>query len=356
MPRPDVPASTARNQGPFDAIHGDMLRHFQDLVLAMGGDADALFQQVGISSGHAPQGRQRASYRQFVSLLELAAAELDCPDFGMQLALRQSKTAFVGPLGDGMRNSRSFGEALRFVCSHSYAHSLAAWIWLRPSLSGESTVVGHDILLEGQPHKAQAMEYILLVGNLATLDLTQGRVRARRVLFRHQPISTVKSYRRQFGCEVRFGRSADAVIYDNHDLACPISEPDAQAWQQAATKLETRFVERKPPLYADVRGVISHLLGAEACDREHVSAALGLHPRTMLRRLADEGTSFQRIKDEVRRDRMLYYLHQTGLDFTAISERLGFAEQAVMTRSCRKWFGASPSALRQASRSIASTA
>ena len=77
-----------------------------------------------------------------------------------------------------------------------------------------------------------------------------------------------------------------------------------------------------------------------------VAAELNLHPRTLHRRLAAEGTSFQKIKDEVRRDVMLYYLQQTRLDFTRISERLGFSEQSVMTRRCNRWFSASPTRVR----------
>ncbi len=351
MPRStDVPREAPEA---FDAIHGDMLRHFRDLVVELGGHPEALFAHVGIDPARSPHGRPRASYRQFVLLLEFAARELGCADFGLQLAVRQSAMAYAGPLGDGMRNSRTFGEALQFVCNHSYAHSRAAWIWLRPSLSGASTVVGHDILLDGLPQKSQAMEYILLVGNLATLDLTGGRVRARRVLLRHQSISPVKSYRRYFGCDVRFGRSADAVLYNQDDLACPIFNPDAEAYQAAASVIETRFVLRKPPLHANARGVIAHLLGTEACTRGRVAAALNLHPRTLVRGLAAESTSFQQIKDEVRRNRMLYYIRQTGLEFAVISEKLGFAEQAVMTRCCRKWFATSPTRLRAASRATA---
>jgi AraC-like DNA-binding protein len=327
-----------------------MLRHFRDLVRDLGGDPDAMLWRAGIETSEAGYGRAKASYRQFVTLLELAAADLDCSDLGMRLAVRQSSTAFVGPLGDGMRNSRTFRDALQFVCDHSYAHSLAAWIWLRPSLSGTRTVVGHDILLDGLPQKSQAMEYILLVGNLATLDLTGGRVRARRVIFRHQPVSPVKTYRQNFGCEVRFGRNADAVVYSMEDLACPIFAPDANAFQTAASVIETRFAQRKPPIHADIRGVIDHLLGSEPCTQDQVAAALKLHPRTMYRRLATEGISFQQIKDEVRRDRMLYYVGKTDLGFATISEKLGFAEQAVMSRYCRRWFATSPSGLRAAYR------
>ena len=78
-----------------------------------------------------------------------------------------------------------------------------------------------------------------------------------------------------------------------------------------------------------------------------MAAALGLHPRTLHRRLTVEGSTFRHIKDEVRRDRLRRYLEATDLDLAAISEKLGFAEQSVMTRRCNRWFALPPSALRR---------
>jgi AraC-like DNA-binding protein len=66
----------------------------------------------------------------------------------------------------------------------------------------------------------------------------------------------------------------------------------------------------------------------------------------MQRRLEEEGTSFRQVKDEVRREMMVYYITRTKLDFIAISERLGFAEQAVMSRLCQKLFATTPTAMR----------
>ena len=75
-----------------------------------------------------------------------------------------------------------------------------------------------------------------------------------------------------------------------------------------------------------------------------------MHSRTLHRPLKSEGTSFQRIKDEVRRDSLLYYVQETKMDFARISERLGFAEQSVMTRTCQRWLSASPSTIRSQGR------
>jgi AraC-like DNA-binding protein len=96
-------------------------------------------------------------------------------------------------------------------------------------------------------------------------------------------------------------------------------------------------------------------LGTENCTNDRIAAALNMHSRTMHRRLNAEGTSFQQIKDEVRRDVMLYYLQQTNLDFALISARLGFAEQSVMTRSCNRWFSTSPTKFRSERRRLTLT-
>jgi AraC-like DNA-binding protein len=107
------------------------------------------------------------------------------------------------------------------------------------------------------------------------------------------------------------------------------------------------FAQDRPPLHAEARGLVMRLVGQDGCSHTGVAALLGIHPRTFHRHLAGEGTSFQRIKDEVRRDLLGYYLARTSLDLSSISERLGFAEQSVLSRSCRRWFGASPSQMRR---------
>ena len=330
----------------FDVVHARILRSFPELVEELGDDPKRLMQQVGIDSPGRSGEKVSATYRQVVHLLELAAAELGCADFGMRLAERQGGANMFGPLGVVMKNSRTFGEALHYVTTHSYAHSLAARIWLQRSATDKRLFAGHDILLDGLPNKSQAVEQLMLSGHLAAMDITGGQARVRTVHFRHQPLSPMKLYRRYFGCEVRFGEEQDGVFFSDRDLAAPVLDPDAQIYQAATAFIDAHFSRRRPPLHAQARGLIMQFLGTEQCRNERIAAELNLHPRTMHRRLKEEGTSFQQIKDEVRRDFMLYYLQQTDLEVAYISERLGFAEQSVMTRSCNRWFSASPTRLR----------
>jgi AraC-like DNA-binding protein len=333
--------------GAFDVVHAQILRFFPDLVEELGGNPQALLAHVGLDLQEIVRGYAGATYRQMIDLLELASLALRCPDLGMRLATLQGGAPMFGPLGQVMRNSPSFGDALAYVSAHSYAHSLAAGIWLKQLATEKAVFVAHDILLDRPGNRAQTIEQMLLVGNLAAMELTGGYARAKRVHFRHQPVCSLKTYRRYFGCEVLFGQHGDGLVFSEWTLSCPIIDADAQAYHTAAAYVRAEFTRQRPPLHAQARGVILHLVGTNLCTNARVAHELKLHPRTLHRRLAAEGTSFHQIKDEVRRDLALYYFQKTDLDFSSISERLGFAEQAVMTRRCNRWFAAAPTKVRQ---------
>lgn len=334
----------ALQPGGFDVVHARILRDFPKLVTELGGDPGALMAQAQVTSDGA------MTYPRLIVLMDLAATRLACPDFGMRLAAMQGGEGIFGPLGEVMKNSRTFGDALQYVRQHIYAHSLAARVWQRRDRTSGEIFSGHDILIDGLPNKCQAIEQIMLAGHLAAMKLTGGHARVRRVDFRHQPVSPPDVYRRYFGCEVRFGQNADGVVFRPQDLDSPILRPDAQALSAGTAYIDKQFTRHRPPVQADVRGVIMQLLGTGACSNERVADELNLHTRTLHRHLRKEGTSFQQIKDDVRRDLMFYYLAQTDSDFAWISERLGFAEQSVMTRRCNRWFAKSPTRVRAEAR------
>ena len=72
-----------------------------------------------------------------------------------------------------------------------------------------------------------------------------------------------------------------------------------------------------------------------------------MHPRTLQRRLREEGTSFEEIKDDVRRDAAARYLSQPDIPLTKVAALLGYSESSVLARSCRRWFDSSPRKVRE---------
>lgn len=340
--------SLAVDEREFERLNAPLLRHFAALVSELGGVLPDLLTTAGIAEADFSDVHGNLTYRQLIQLLEAAARTLKCPDLGMQLASRQRGGSIFGPLGHVMRNSNTFGDAIRFASEHSNAHSRAARVWLRPLPEENLIFAGHELLLGNIANRAQAIEQVLLIGHLEAMEMTGGYARARRVHVRHEPVSTPGTYRRYFGCEVRFGEPADGVVFSSEDLASPILRQSGHIHRDMTAYIERNFPRSRLPFHAEVRGMIMRRLALGDCSSGEVARAMSLHNRTLRRRLRQEGSSFQDVKDEVRRDLTLYYLERTALDFRSISEKLGFAEQSIFSRSCRRWFGQPPGKLRQA--------
>jgi AraC-like DNA-binding protein len=330
----------------FEMVHTDSLRFWPQLTAELGGVPEALLRHVGMDPTIFSNRGSSLRYRPLANLLEHSAAKLQRPDFGMRLASIQGGGKVFGPMGVVLKNSNTLGEALDYAAKHIHAYSRAARINFERDRANHKLSIGFEMLLDRLPNNRQAMEHAMLLANLNVMEITGGQARIREVLFRHQPLSSLKTYRNYFGCEVRFDQKVDAFVFKEQDLLCPIVDPDVQLYEMAKLFIDTKFTRVAPPTHALVRGLILHHLGSEQCTNERIAAELGLHARTLHRRLKAEGKSFEGIKDEVRRDVALRYLHQSDMPLTSIAERLGYAETSVLSRSCFRWFGASPRRLR----------
>lgn len=79
---------------------------------------------------------------------------------------------------------------------------------------------------------------------------------------------------------------------------------------------------------------------------EEVAAMLHMTSRTLRRRLADEGTSFQIIADDVRSSLAQEYLSSTKFSMLDIALLLGFSDAAAFRKAVKRWTGKVPGQLR----------
>ncbi|WP_029057097.1 AraC family transcriptional regulator [Stappia stellulata] len=85
----------------------------------------------------------------------------------------------------------------------------------------------------------------------------------------------------------------------------------------------------------------------EACRLADAAASFGMTPRTLMRRLDHEKTSFQAIKDSLRRDIAMRELLKAEKSVEQISEDLGFSSSANFHKAFRRWTGESPGMFRR---------
>lgn len=99
-------------------------------------------------------------------------------------------------------------------------------------------------------------------------------------------------------------------------------------------------------LTAELQSLIKKGLDNGLATIYYCASELHMTPRTLIRKLKDEGTSFQQIKDVIRCDKAIYLLSEKSLPINEVAERVGYSDPAVFTRAFKNWTGDSPRAFR----------
>ncbi len=160
-------------------------------------------------------------------------------------------------------------------------------------------------------------------------------------------------YAALFDCPVRFGAERTAAAFDARWLTAPLvrDEPALDAMLRRAPFDLLSRPEYGTTVAEQVRRSLARgLRGAPGLpELGEVAARLAVSPATLRRRLQQEGTSFQRLKDQVRRDAAIAGLAESGEPIAELAARLGFSEDTAFHRAFRRWTGTTPGAYRIAS-------
>lgn len=331
-------------------IRAASLRGFALLVEELGGDPDRLLERFGMSRDMLASDDELVPITAHDLMLDTAAAELDCSDLGLRLAAVQD-LSILGPLALAIQASSTVAEALQCASRFMFVHSPALSVGVERDPHGRRGVVAltyRKDLLESS-YSRQGIELGLgLFFRIATI-LVGGRIGLRSVELPHQPLSPVQRYVDFFGTDVKFDRLAAALCVERRVLDEHFADANEAIRRLAVRFLADNFPDPGSRVSARVRRVLVESL-ATTPTIAHVARLLAVHPRTLQRQLADEGTSFETVLDDARRDAVHRLITITDLPLGQIAGLVGFTEQSTLSHAVRRWYGVSPRELRRVTR------
>ena len=282
-----------------------------------------------------------------VAFFESAAERSGCEDFGIRLASRQD-LSILGPLWMTMRSAQTVRDALQVLAQFFVAHTDGAVVGFEPQADG-SAYVAYSLSAGVSPRDRQTIELGLgLLCNELRLHCGAAWL-PRAVLFAHDRPKSLASHRRAFGPHLHFAQERNAVWIDRACLDTALSGRSLPTHAMLKKLLVSRL-DGAQAVASKVEGAMRALMPFADCGREQVARVTHLSQRTLQRRLAEAGTSFQDLRDRVRADIALKYLRQSSLQAAQIAEILGYSEPAAFTRAFRRQHGLTPSAARRSAR------
>jgi AraC-like DNA-binding protein len=333
------PMTTGANPLTWSVSAGEF-RVFLDSFGPLGHDVEALAAGAGVTRADLDDFEVRVPCTTYETVVRLAQKSQPTPNLALRLAMNVPIGAFP-PL-----------DYLILTCDDVAAglHQLSRYF----RLVGNPMV--HDVREESDPIRvvmnsawAFNYEYSASIMILHFREETDERFAAASLHFTHRP-DDVRDFERVLGCPVEAGAPWNGVTITREAWRLPLRRRDA-VLRGILERQARDIVDRMPPagtVAAEIRQLLDREVAAGNDTRiEAVARSLATSPRTLQRRLAAEGLSYQKVLDDWRKDSAQRHVAGSALSIGEIAYLLGFAEPAPFHRAFKRWFGVTPQTFRQ---------
>lgn len=326
-------------------VSTQLARKIAAAAAVLGADPGALLGGVGITPEILSDPEARIPLETFQALFDEAARRTGDDAFGLHAA-ELARRSPDNPLAFAVQSSPTLGEAYRRAAR--YVHLVNDTLEIRLTTEGSSCLLSHHQRSPAGPrrHGAECSLAMLFLLGRQTLGPP---FRVERVRFQHARPASTAEHARIFEAAVDFGEELDALVLPRALLDAPLPTASARTVRHLDRLLDelTAELPRRPELAEQVRAALAAELRSGPT-LEGVAARLGTAPRSLQRRLSEEGTSFNELLDELRRELSLRYLAEPDLALVEVAFSLGFAEQSAFHRAFRRWTRSTPAEWRRA--------
>ncbi|MFI5818131.1 AraC family transcriptional regulator [Streptomyces rishiriensis] len=351
---PDPASAPGTSRSTSATIQPNILRYLVAVAGERGIDLRPLLEQVGLDETVMRSAALRVSYRQGSTVIRRALELTGDEHLGMKVAAAQHLTAW-GLLGFALMADDTLRHAIETGVRYQNL-SGAMVVWSADVSEEEDAFVLRADLPDPATDPAVAV-FLIEEGLASVVTLSRLAVdRAfapRAVEFACPPPRRSDPYGALFGCPVRFGAPANRLVIDRAWARARMPGRDPVAYASTLELLDAQMASRRDQqdllevLEISVAQSLPVVPPFAEQARRHATSE-----RTLRRRLADCGTTYEALVEGVRRERVELLLLRPELTLRDIARRAGFSDERALRRAVRRWHGTSPVHLRERMRTV----
>jgi AraC-like DNA-binding protein len=312
------------------------------LAAERGLERDSLLAGLDISARQLQQADSRVSFRQYGRLCARVLRLSGDPSVGYDFGLRGSMTVH-GFLGLGVLSQPDVRGAVDFALRYA-PRIRSPGFSLHFLIDGDSAALDlHETVQYGPLHQYSIDAQLVTV---STLLRTVMPVADMELWFRGAEPAHYAAWRKRLPA-CRFGMGANQVRFAAALLPRTMDTANA-----VTAALVRDYCERELSLLGgrdDWATRVRALLSAEVGRYpgiDELAGQMATSPRTLKRRLQEQGVSYTQLVNEARERDSVRLLRDTTLTIEQIAERMGYSEAANFSRAFHKLTGRAPSSLR----------
>ncbi|NNA91703.1 AraC family transcriptional regulator [Pseudomonas gessardii] len=204
----------------------------------------------------------------------------------------------------------------------------------------EGDCLGVELRIEAPASLARYVVEHYSVMSLTVLRIGTGlTLLPMRASFAHPRPAYHAQYVQWFGDNVQFGCEHNRLYFTRSSLQTPLQTHNAGMMEVLCQELDRRLTQQHQLSgWAGrvVQGIRQSLVAGQVCSLETQAQVLNQSPRTLRRRLDEEGLTFRYLLDRVRAE-LEQYLELQGNTRTQIAAQLGYSDLAAYVHARKRW-------------------
>jgi AraC-like DNA-binding protein len=320
------------------------VRHIADQVRSRGVDVDRWLAQSELTEAKLREPSAFIGFRTFERLVASALNLTAEPALGLFVGERLLANSH-GILGYAATTSATVGDAVTLF--ELYSPLRTSMVSLAQTRTAEEVRIRFQEARPLGDVKRPVLEAIVMSVKRILDAVSMGSAPARAVAFAFAPPPYAPLARDLFGCDVAWDQSWTGLEYAPSVMEVPLQMADPEASRQTmlVCQRELEKLTADESLTTRVRRLL--LEAQSEFPSLNVAARLvRLTPRTLHRRLLDEGTSFRALLEETRHALAVEHLKAGRLGMEKLAYTLGYSDLANFRRAFKRWESVSPSTYR----------
>ncbi|MCW5898683.1 MAG: AraC family transcriptional regulator [Flavobacteriales bacterium] len=318
-------------------------------------DAGATLAEICAAAGIDPalvsDPQARVTLEQRYAILAACERSSGEPHLGL-IAGQSASPMILGLAGHLMETSATMRDALHGMVAFASTFSQQISFRIEEDHGRFALVIEPTPLWEESSPGTVAMPVDLIMSSAVFLfKLLGGRhIRPLVAEFRREPPKDQDRFEETLRVRPTWRASRDRIVVSSADADLPVigHNPELNLHFQRMLETQLAGIAQERGVRDEVRRVILQHFKFLLPSLTEVAKLLHVTPRTLQRKLAAEGTSFQRVADEVRHDLSKGMLANQRLTVSEVAYKLGYAEPAAFQRAFKQWTGLTPKNYRAA--------
>ena len=314
------------------------------LLLELGCDPDAVFEKAGFKRSDLEDSENRISYLLGSRLMAECVAVTNCECFGLLLG-RMASPSHLGLAGFLVRAASTVGQALEALVENLDLHDEGGTLFLQSE--EDYSLLSFRVHQPGVSAVEQIYDLSAVLMYKVMRSLCGGDWKASEVLLPRRRPRELKPHMEYFRTAIIFNSESCGILFPSHCLRLVPPSADELLYHHLKLEADVLHEMQHNELMDALPVMLQRGLLLDRCSASDIANTLGLHVRTLHRRLLSAGTSFRRELDHVRQTLSLQLLESTSLPVGDIATALGYADSSGFIRAFRRWTGFSPASWRK---------